>query len=93
MSNYNFHTGGYCSVCLHPTGACTCFQDLIKINKKIEMEEKLKNVCDESSENTVNIAKNTTQTKLQWGVIVFIIICLGVGIKLIISIKTGITIG
>jgi hypothetical protein len=45
------------------------------------------------NEHDTKIKNTAFQTKIQWGIIVFIIICLGVGIKLIISIKTGITIG
>ena len=44
MTDYNFHTGGYCPMCLHAKENCTCFQDIMKIHKKIEMDEKLKNV-------------------------------------------------
>ena len=69
MSNYNFHTGGYCSVCLHPTGACTCFQDLIKINKKIEMDEKLKNVdlIGELWKTTQDVEIQLTEDQKRYG--------------------------
>ena len=44
MTDYNFHTGGYCPGCLHEIGKCVCAQRLWETLKKQIMDEKLKNV-------------------------------------------------
>lgn len=69
MSNYNFHTGGYCPVCLHAKENCTCFQDLMKINKKIEMDEKLKNVnlIDELDTTFIDVALQLSEDQKRYG--------------------------
>ena len=69
MSNYNFNTGGYCPVCLRAKENCVCFQNLIKINKKTEMDEKLKNVnlIDELDSTFVDVALQLKEDEKRYG--------------------------
>ena len=69
MCNYNFHTGGYCPVCLHPTGSCTCWQTIMEINKKIQMDEKLKNVdlINELDTTFIDVALQLSEDEKRYG--------------------------
>ena len=69
MSNYNFHTGGYCPVCLHAKENCVCFKNLIEINEKIQMDEKLKNVnlIDELDSTFVDVALQLKEDEKRYG--------------------------
>jgi hypothetical protein len=64
-----FRTGGYCPVCLHATGNCTCWQTLNEINKKIQMDEKLKNVnlIDELDSTFVDVALQLKEDEKRHG--------------------------
>ena len=69
MSNYNFHTGGYCPVCLRAKENCVCFKNLIEINEKIQMDEKLKNVnlIDELDSTFVDVALQLKEDEKRYG--------------------------
>ena len=69
MTDYNFHTGGYCPMCLHAKENCTCFQDIMEINKKIQMDEKLKNVnlIDELDTTFIDVALQLSEDEKRYG--------------------------
>ena len=69
MSNYDFHTGGYCPVCLHAKENCTCWETIRKINEKIQMDEKLKNVnlIDELDSTFVDVALQLKEDEKRYG--------------------------
>jgi hypothetical protein len=68
MSNYDFHTGGYCPYCLHASGQCTCWKNLVKINNKI-MDERLKdvNLIDELWETNQDVEMQLTDDGIRYG--------------------------
>lgn len=69
MSNHEFKTGGYCPVCLHATGSCTCWETIRKINEKIQMDEKLKNVdlINELDTTFIDVALQLSEDQKRYG--------------------------
>ena len=64
-----FHTGGYCPVCLHATGNCTCWETIRKINEKIQMDERLKNVnlINELDETFIDVTLQLSEDEKRYG--------------------------